>query len=149
MCLITRGKRFTKRPSAWSISFRKSWRIVSRPNWAIQKPILTDIRYQRKAVPLRSVGRCRYPNGPAGNPRGRGKQRVPDRNPALLRELARLGLRPGVKVVLDPGVRNASLLLRIGSGEASVRLNKKLVARDLHVLADSAGVFRRHVTTPD
>ena len=53
---------------------------------------------------------------------------VSDRDPVLLRELARLGLRPGVKIVLDPGVRNASLLLRIGSGRHSVRLNKKLAA---------------------
>jgi DtxR family Mn-dependent transcriptional regulator len=53
---------------------------------------------------------------------------VSDRDPTLLRELARLGLRPGVKIVINPGVRNASLLLRIGSGEHSVRLNKKLAA---------------------
>jgi DtxR family transcriptional regulator, Mn-dependent transcriptional regulator len=62
---------------------------------------------------------------------------VSDRDPALLRELARLGLRPGVKIILNPGVRNASLFLRIGSGEASVRLNKKLAA-EIYVLADSA-----------
>ena len=53
---------------------------------------------------------------------------VSDRDPALLRELARLGLKPGVKILLDPGVRNASLLLRIGSGGHSVRVNKKLAA---------------------
>ncbi|HEY3825581.1 MAG TPA: metal-dependent transcriptional regulator [Bryobacteraceae bacterium] len=53
---------------------------------------------------------------------------VSDRDPALLRELARLGLRPGVKIILDPGVRHASLLLRIGSSGDSVRLNKKLAA---------------------
>jgi DtxR family transcriptional regulator, Mn-dependent transcriptional regulator len=53
---------------------------------------------------------------------------VSDRDPALLRELARLGLRPGVMIILDPGVRSASLLLRIGSGETSVRLNKRLAA---------------------
>ena len=53
---------------------------------------------------------------------------VSDRDPALLRELARLGLGPGVKIVLDPGVRNASLLLRIGSDGHSVKLNKKLAA---------------------
>jgi DtxR family Mn-dependent transcriptional regulator len=62
---------------------------------------------------------------------------VSDRNPALLRELARLGLRPGVKIILDPGVRNASLLLRIGSGETSVRLNKKLAA-EIYVSAGNA-----------
>jgi DtxR family Mn-dependent transcriptional regulator len=62
---------------------------------------------------------------------------VSDRDPALLRELARLGLRPGVKIILDPRVRNASLLLRIGSGEASVRLNKKLAA-EINVSSASA-----------
>jgi DtxR family Mn-dependent transcriptional regulator len=62
---------------------------------------------------------------------------VSDRDPALLRELARLGLRPGVKIILYSGVRKTSLLLRIGSGEASVRLNKKLAA-EIYVLADSA-----------
>jgi DtxR family Mn-dependent transcriptional regulator len=53
---------------------------------------------------------------------------VSDRDATLLRELSRLGLRPGVKVVLDPGVRSASLLLRIGSGGSPVTLNKKLAA---------------------
>jgi DtxR family Mn-dependent transcriptional regulator len=62
---------------------------------------------------------------------------VSDRDPALLRELARLGLRPGVKIILYSGVRKTSLLSRIGSGEASVRLNKKLAA-EIYVLADSA-----------
>ena len=62
---------------------------------------------------------------------------VSDRDPALLRELARLGLRPGVKIILDPGVRNASLLLRIGSGGTSVRLNKKLAA-EIYVSRGSA-----------
>jgi DtxR family Mn-dependent transcriptional regulator len=62
---------------------------------------------------------------------------VSDRDPMLLRELARLGLRPGVQIILDPGVRNASLLLRIGSGETSVRLNKKL-AGEIYVAAGKA-----------
>ena len=61
---------------------------------------------------------------------------VSDRDPASLRELARLGLRPGVKIILDPGVRNASLLLRIGSGGISVRLNRKLAA-EIYVSPDS------------
>jgi DtxR family Mn-dependent transcriptional regulator len=62
---------------------------------------------------------------------------VSDRDPALLRELARFGLRPGVKIVLDPGVRHASLLLRIGSGGHPVRLSKKLAA-EIYVSPDSA-----------
>jgi DtxR family Mn-dependent transcriptional regulator len=53
---------------------------------------------------------------------------VSDRDPALLRALARLGLRPGVKVILDPGVRTASLLLRVGAGRTAVRLDRKLAA---------------------
>ena len=63
---------------------------------------------------------------------------VSDRDPALLRELARLGLRPGVKIMLDPGVRKASLLLRIGSGVDPVRLNKKLAA-EIFVSSDGVG----------
>jgi DtxR family transcriptional regulator, Mn-dependent transcriptional regulator len=62
---------------------------------------------------------------------------VSDRHPALLREAARLGLRPGVRIVLDPGVRSASLLLRIGSGGTSVILNKKLAA-EIYVWPGSA-----------
>jgi hypothetical protein len=46
--------------------------------------------------------------------------------------LARLGLRPGVKVILDPGVRNASLLLRVGVGGTAVRLDRKL-AEEIYV----------------
>jgi DtxR family Mn-dependent transcriptional regulator len=53
---------------------------------------------------------------------------VSDRDPAFLRELTRLGLKPGVRVVLDPGVRSASVLLRIGSDGNSVTLPKKLAA---------------------
>ena len=51
---------------------------------------------------------------------------VSDRHPARLREMKRLGLSPGVRIVLDPGVRNASLLVRIGSGADAVRLNQRL-----------------------
>lgn len=51
---------------------------------------------------------------------------VSDRDPACLRELNRLGLRPGVKIVLDPGVRNASVLVKIGSDTNTVRLSQKL-----------------------
>jgi len=62
---------------------------------------------------------------------------VSDRDPVLLRELARLGLRPGVKIILDPGVRSASLLLHIGSGGNSVRVSKKR-AEEIYVSAGSA-----------
>ncbi len=62
---------------------------------------------------------------------------VSDRDPALLREAARMGLRPGVKIILDPGVRSASLLLRIGSGGTSVIHNRKLAA-EVYVWPGSA-----------
>jgi DtxR family Mn-dependent transcriptional regulator len=51
---------------------------------------------------------------------------VSDREPARLREMKRLGLSPGVRIVLDPGVRNASLLVRIGFGANAVRLTRRL-----------------------
>jgi DtxR family Mn-dependent transcriptional regulator len=51
---------------------------------------------------------------------------VSDRDPALLREMKRLGLSPGVRIILDPGVRNASLLVRIGPGTNTARLTRKL-----------------------
>jgi DtxR family transcriptional regulator, Mn-dependent transcriptional regulator len=57
---------------------------------------------------------------------------VSDRDPARLREMKRLGLSPGVRIVLDPGVRNASLLVRIGSSASAVRLSRRL-AREIWV----------------
>jgi DtxR family Mn-dependent transcriptional regulator len=53
---------------------------------------------------------------------------VSDRDPSSLREMKRLGVSPGVRIVLDPGVRNASLLARIGSSANAVRLSQRLVA---------------------
>ena len=53
---------------------------------------------------------------------------VSDRDPSCLREMKRLGVSPGVRIVLDPGVRNASLLVRIGSSANAVRLSQRLVA---------------------
>jgi DtxR family Mn-dependent transcriptional regulator len=51
---------------------------------------------------------------------------VSDKDPARLREMKRLGVIPGVRIVLDPGVRKASLLARIGSGVNAVRLSHRL-----------------------
>jgi DtxR family Mn-dependent transcriptional regulator len=51
---------------------------------------------------------------------------VSDRDSACLRELRRLGLKPGVKIMLEPGVRTGSLLVRIGSGGKPVRLSQEL-----------------------
>ncbi len=53
---------------------------------------------------------------------------VSDRDPAALREMERLGLLPGVCVVVEPGNRGASLMVRIGADVQAVRLNQKLVA---------------------
>jgi len=50
---------------------------------------------------------------------------VSDRNPAALREMKRLGLTPGTGLLVDPGVRNASLLVRIG-GKPPCRLRRDL-----------------------
>lgn len=58
---------------------------------------------------------------------------VSDRDPAALREMERLGLRPGVGVVLEPGNRGAALTIRIGEDLSGVRLSRKL-ARAISVL---------------
>jgi DtxR family Mn-dependent transcriptional regulator len=58
---------------------------------------------------------------------------VSDRDPVALREMERLGLRPGVEVLVEPGNRSTSLILKIGAGDRSVRLNLKL-ARAILVL---------------
>jgi DtxR family transcriptional regulator, Mn-dependent transcriptional regulator len=52
---------------------------------------------------------------------------VSDRDPAGLREMERLGLRPGVPVVVEAGVRSASLLVRI-DGSGPIRLSQKVAA---------------------
>jgi DtxR family Mn-dependent transcriptional regulator len=51
---------------------------------------------------------------------------VSDRNPSALREIERLGLRPGVALVLEVGVRNAALPVRIGGQTNSIRLSRRL-----------------------
>jgi DtxR family Mn-dependent transcriptional regulator len=56
---------------------------------------------------------------------------VSDRDPSLLREMKRLGISPGVRIVLDAGVRNASLLARIGSATNAVRLRQSLAGEIL------------------
>ena len=57
---------------------------------------------------------------------------VSDRDPASLREMKRLGLTPGTGLLVDPGVRNASLLVRIG-GRPPCRLRHELAAEILVV----------------
>jgi DtxR family transcriptional regulator, Mn-dependent transcriptional regulator len=50
---------------------------------------------------------------------------VSDRDPSGLREMERLGLRPGVPIVIEEA-RTASLLVRIGAQTNSVRLSQEL-----------------------
>src|ERR1700722_19743187 len=51
---------------------------------------------------------------------------VSDRDPAALREMTRLGLKPGVPVVVEAGTRGASLRVRVGDRLDSVRLSQTL-----------------------
>lgn len=54
---------------------------------------------------------------------------VSDRDASELRELERMGLRPGVSVVVEAGIRNASLLLRVNGQSSDIRLRQQLAAR--------------------
>jgi len=51
---------------------------------------------------------------------------VSDRDPSALREMERLGIRPGAAMVVEAGVRGASLLVRIGDRATPARLSQKL-----------------------
>ena len=51
---------------------------------------------------------------------------VSDRDPVALREMTRLGLKPGVAITVETGTRNASLRVRIGDRTNSVRLSPTL-----------------------
>jgi DtxR family Mn-dependent transcriptional regulator len=53
---------------------------------------------------------------------------VSDRDPAALRELTRLGLKPGVPITVEAGTRSASLRVRIGNRKESVRLSQMLAS---------------------
>jgi DtxR family Mn-dependent transcriptional regulator len=63
---------------------------------------------------------------------------VSDRDAAALREMTRLGLKPGMAITVEAGTRNASLRVRIGDRPDAVRLNQGLaagiwvVARSIH-----------------
>jgi DtxR family Mn-dependent transcriptional regulator len=58
---------------------------------------------------------------------------VSDRDSNALREMKRIGLVPGVTVVVEPGTRHASLLVRVG-GKSPARLNRELAA-EIRVLS--------------
>jgi DtxR family transcriptional regulator, Mn-dependent transcriptional regulator len=51
---------------------------------------------------------------------------VSDRDPAALREMERLGLRPGVPLVVEAGNRGAALLVRMADNKRALRLNNNL-----------------------
>ncbi|HMF79016.1 MAG TPA: metal-dependent transcriptional regulator, partial [Bryobacteraceae bacterium] len=53
---------------------------------------------------------------------------VSDRDPAALRELRRLGLVPGVKVIVEERNPNSRLLVRMEGRDQQVRLNNELAA---------------------
>jgi DtxR family Mn-dependent transcriptional regulator len=53
---------------------------------------------------------------------------VSDRDPAALREMTRLGLKPGVAITVETGTRNASLRVRVGDRTDSVRLSQALAS---------------------
>jgi DtxR family Mn-dependent transcriptional regulator len=59
---------------------------------------------------------------------------VSDRDPAALREMTRLGLKPGVAITVETGTRNASLRVRIGDRTDSVRLGQ-ILASGISVIA--------------
>jgi DtxR family Mn-dependent transcriptional regulator len=65
---------------------------------------------------------------------------VSDRDSAALRELKRLGLVPGTGLIVDPGTRKASLLVRI-AGRPPCRLS--------HALAADIQVVREPVSQPE
>jgi DtxR family Mn-dependent transcriptional regulator len=49
-----------------------------------------------------------------------------DRDPSALREMGRLGLRPGVTIKVEAGTRSASVLVRLGDRTDTVRLSARL-----------------------
>ena len=53
---------------------------------------------------------------------------VSDRDPSALREMERLGLRPGTAVMVEAGTRHASLLVRVGASPDPIRLSQRLVS---------------------
>lgn len=62
---------------------------------------------------------------------------VSDRDAAVLREMTRLGLKPGVAITVEAGTRNASLRVRVGRSSDSIRLSQALAA-GIRVIAGPA-----------
>lgn len=59
---------------------------------------------------------------------------VSDRDPSVLREMTRLGLKPGVAITVEAGTRSASLLVRVAGGTNPTRLSQAL-ASEISVMA--------------
>ena len=53
---------------------------------------------------------------------------VSDRNAAALREMNRLGIKPGVAITVEAGTRSASLQVRLGGHPEAIRLRQALAA---------------------
>ena len=53
---------------------------------------------------------------------------VSDRSAAALREMTRLGLKPGVQVTVEAGTRSASLRVRIGGSAEPARVSQTLAS---------------------
>jgi DtxR family transcriptional regulator, Mn-dependent transcriptional regulator len=66
---------------------------------------------------------------------------VSDRDPSVLREITRLGLKPGVAITVESGARNASLWVRIGDRTDQIRLSQTL-ASGISVIAGPSGRTR-------
>jgi DtxR family Mn-dependent transcriptional regulator len=62
---------------------------------------------------------------------------VSDRDASALREMNRLGLKPGVAITMEAGTRSASLRVRIGDSSDSVRLSHAL-ATGIWVIAGTS-----------
>ena len=60
---------------------------------------------------------------------------VSDRDPSALREMERLGLRPGIGITVEAGTRTASVLVRMSNRVDPVRLSQRLTA-GISVVAD-------------
>jgi DtxR family Mn-dependent transcriptional regulator len=73
---------------------------------------------------------------------------VSDRDPAALREMTRLGLKPGVSITVEAGTRNTALRVRIGDRPDSVRLSE-ILASGISVTAgpNQRTPSRKHAST--
>jgi DtxR family Mn-dependent transcriptional regulator len=67
---------------------------------------------------------------------------VSDKSAAELREIEKLGLRPGVGLTVEPGVRKSSLSIRVGKHGQAMRVANRLAER-ISVVAQRAKRDRR------